>query len=193
MKLSDDELQERLEGWPVARLASVDGQGHPHQVPIVFAKVEGRLYSPVDGKPKAGPELARVRNLRARPAASLLLDEYDDDWACLWWIRIDAAARVVRPADPQRDPEVGLALAGLRRKYPQYDGVPILRDPPTLLVFDRLRVRSWCATHGADRRSQASEPPAPASGLGLAAPQAARLGGHGRATSRTMASWIQPS
>jgi len=146
MKLPDDTIQERLEGWPIARLASVDERGHPHQVPIVFAKVGARLYSSVDGKPKAGSELARVRHLLARPAASLLLDEYDEDWARLWWIRVDVAARVIRPADAERDPEVGLAVAALRRKYPQYDRVPILQDPATLLAFDALKVQSWCAT-----------------------------------------------
>ena len=147
MKVPEESIQRRLESWPVARLASVDEAGRPHQVPIVFAKVGARLYSPVDGKPKADRELARVRYLRARSAASLLLDEYDGDWTRLWWIRIDVVARVIHPADPERDPEVGRAVAALRRKYPQYEGVLVLGEPATLLAFDVGRIQSWCAAH----------------------------------------------
>jgi PPOX class probable F420-dependent enzyme len=95
VKLSQDAIESRLAHWPVAGLATVGADGRPHQVPIVFARTGECLWSPVDGKPKSGHELARVRNVKARPDVSLLLDEYSDDWTRLWWIRIDATARVV--------------------------------------------------------------------------------------------------
>jgi len=76
---------------------------------------------------------------------SLLLDHYAEDWETLWWIRVEGRARVVQPLDPQADPEVAAALLALRAKYPQYREIPILREPPTALAIEPLRVTSWCA------------------------------------------------
>jgi PPOX class probable F420-dependent enzyme len=145
MQLPPDVIEERLDRWPVARLATVADDGRPHQVPIVFARAGGRLWSPIDGKPKRGGELARVRYLRARPEASLLLDEYGPDWNALWWIRIDATAEIVDGAS-LADPEIASALAALVAKYPQYADVPVLREDGTLLAFQPERMTSWTAT-----------------------------------------------
>lgn len=141
MVLTDSTVDALLERCPVARLATIDARGRPHQVPMVFAREGGRLGSPIDGKPKGGGELARVRHIRERPQVSILLDEYSPDWSRLWWIRLEAVARVVR--EP-----IGADLVlvrALERKYPQYAEVPILPDPATLLVFDIGRIRSWSA------------------------------------------------
>ena len=54
-------------------------------------------------------------NVRARPVATLLIDEYHEDWAGLWWIRIGGPARVIE-SGPSHDRAVQLLL----RKYPQY-------------------------------------------------------------------------
>ena len=146
MELSREAIRDRLDRWPVARLATTSAGGRPHQVPIVFVQVGECLWSPVDGKPKAGGELARVRNIRERPEVCLLLDEYTDDWKRLWWIRIDASGRVVRPPAQQEDASFLAAQEALREKYPQYQEVPMLQSPPTMLVFDWVRIRSWCAS-----------------------------------------------
>jgi hypothetical protein len=90
-------------------------------------------------------ELARVRHLRASPAASLLLDDYAEDWSRLWWLRIDATARVVEPAMLEADTDVAAVVGTLRAKYPQYARVAVLRDPPVLLELRPLRIESWCA------------------------------------------------
>ena len=145
MKLSQRSIDRLLDRFPVARLATVGPDGAPHLVPIVFVKSDERIWSPVDGKPKSGSELARVENIRARPRVSLLLDEYAEDWSRLWWLRLDAEARVVRPADPETAPRVAGALDALRAKYPQYRAVPVLRDPPTLLELRVLSATSWTA------------------------------------------------
>lgn len=157
MELSEAAIQQRLDAWPVARLATIAPDGRPHQVPIVFARVGEALWSPIDGKPKSGRELARVRNVRAHPEVSLLLDAYDEDWTRLWWIRLDATARVVQPsgrgraptpvgqATPPGDAAFEAALHALRSKYPQYRTVPLLEGRPTLLAFTWSHVRSWGA------------------------------------------------
>jgi len=147
MRLPDATIEALLDRWPVARLATLRADGPPHQVPIVFARVAGVLWSPIDAKPKAGGELARVRHLRANPAASLLLDAYADDWARLWWLRVDARARVVEPAALAGEPAA--AVAALRAKYPQYAKLAVLREPPVLLAFSPVRIESWCAGEAA--------------------------------------------
>jgi PPOX class probable F420-dependent enzyme len=144
-----------LERWPVARLATL-GPAGPHGVPVVFARSGGALWSPVDAKPKAAGELARVRHVRADPRVSLLLDHYADDWRALWWIAVAGRARVVRPPDPSGDPAVAAAVAALRAKYPQYAKLPVLREPATLLRIEPLRVRSWCSAPEAVARAAAA-------------------------------------
>jgi PPOX class probable F420-dependent enzyme len=146
MQLSEGEIDGLFRRWPVARLGSRDAGGRPHLVPIVFAPAGGLLWSPVDGKPKTGGELARVRHLREHPEASLLLDHYDDDWTALWWLRVDVFARVVDGANPAADAAVASAVAALVAKYPQYPQTPVLRDPPTLIALRPTRMRSWRAS-----------------------------------------------
>jgi PPOX class probable F420-dependent enzyme len=99
----------------IARLATVRADGGPHVVPIVFAVEWPRLYSIADPKPKDGLDLLRFRNIAANPAVSLLVDEYDEEWSRLWWVRADGLARV---ADDGEERETTLRL--LRAKYAQY-------------------------------------------------------------------------
>jgi len=146
MRLPTETIERLLDTWPVARLATLAPEGRPHQVPIVFARVRGVLWSPIDAKPKASLELARVRHLRANPAASLLLDAYDDDWSRLWWLRVDATARVIEPATLAGNPEAEAAVAALRAKYPQYARVPLSSGEPRLLRISIERVSSWRAS-----------------------------------------------
>jgi PPOX class probable F420-dependent enzyme len=144
MQLPPERVEERLERWPVARLATL-GPAGPHLVPVVFARAAGALWSPVDAKPKAGRELARVRHVQRDPRVSLLLDEYTERWNELWWVRVDGLARVVRPAEPARDAEVAAAVAALRAKYPHYASLALLPEPATLLRIEPRRIASWCA------------------------------------------------
>jgi PPOX class probable F420-dependent enzyme len=154
MEIPQGALQRLLDSWPVARLAT-RGPEFPHQVPIVFARAGGRFWSPVDGKPKSGGELARVRHVQADPRVSLLLDEYGEDWAALWWIRVEGLAEVVSSAEPTRDLGMSAAVVALRGKYPQYEEIPVLREPPTALVIEPLRIASWCAGPRALGRAEA--------------------------------------
>src|SRR6185436_9869213 len=116
MELPDDASLAILERWPVATLTTLAEHGQPHAVPIVFARSAGALWSPVDGKPKRGGELARIRHVRRDPRVSLLL-----------WLRADGAAEIRDAANRSRGAdEVATALAALRRKYPQYERVALL-------------------------------------------------------------------
>ena len=148
MKLSETAIQQFIDTWPVARLATLNSEGRPHQVPVVFVHYEGLFWSPVDGKPKRAGELARIANAIAHPGASLLLDHYADDWSQLWWVRVDVELQIVRlNIDAKNALETTAAgvVDALRRKYPQYESTPVLRDPPTMLSMQPLSCSSWCA------------------------------------------------
>ena len=58
----------------VARLGLLDESDDPRILPVTFAEHEDALWSAVDRKPKRTSEPARLRRLRRRPQASLLVD-----------------------------------------------------------------------------------------------------------------------
>jgi len=128
----------RLSTARVARLATIDADGRPHLVPIVFALDGDTLYSAVDRKPKRSRRLQRIENARARPDVTILVDHYEDDWSRLWWIRLRGRARVL---DEGEERERALAL--LARKYPRYR-----LEPPdgAVLAVDVTEVRDWTAS-----------------------------------------------
>jgi len=142
MRLAPGAIDRILDSWPVARLATLGPDGAPHQVPIVFARVAGRLYSPIDGKPKRGTALARLANVQRDSRVSVLLDHWEADWARLWWLRLDGRARVVAPDEI----DAGPIERALRAKYPQYRTLPLFADPPTLLEIEVGRTVSWSAS-----------------------------------------------
>ncbi|MDX1689932.1 MAG: TIGR03668 family PPOX class F420-dependent oxidoreductase [Acidimicrobiia bacterium] len=130
-------MQDRFAAARVARLATVRPDGGAHVVPVVFAVVGHTVYVAVDHKPKRTTDLQRIRNLRAEPRCSLLVDHYEDDWSRLWWVRADAAGRLVDDADERRR-----ALDALAAKYPQYEG---RRPEGPVLAFDVTRWSHWSA------------------------------------------------
>jgi len=95
--VSPEQARERFAAARVARLATADRDGRPHIVPIVFALDGDRIYSAVDQKPKRTTALRRLANVAANPNVSLLVDDYDDDWDRLWWVRADGRATVLDP------------------------------------------------------------------------------------------------
>jgi PPOX class probable F420-dependent enzyme len=143
VQLPEEVVERLLARWPVARLATLGPDGAPALVPVVFAASGGRLWIPVDAKPKREGELARVANVRRDPRVALLLDHYAADWSALWWLRVDGRAAVVEGAGV---PGVAEAAAALRRKYPQYAATPLFRDAePVLVAIAPRRVTSWAA------------------------------------------------
>jgi PPOX class probable F420-dependent enzyme len=112
---SPEEARGRLAAARIGYLATVRADGRPHVVPIVFAVEGDVVYSIADPKPKRGLNLLRHRNIAANPAVALIVDEYEDSWEGIWWVRADGTARVV-DAGPERDRAIEL----LRAKYQQY-------------------------------------------------------------------------
>jgi PPOX class probable F420-dependent enzyme len=91
----------------------------------VFALAGDTLYSAVDAKPKRSRTLRRIENARRNPDVSILVDDYDEDWSRLWWIRLRGRARVLDEGE-----EASRALVLLTAKYEQYQewppGAPVL-------------------------------------------------------------------
>ena len=132
------ELRRRVEGAPVARLATVRPDGTPRLVPVTFALVDELLCFAVDEvKPKQSTRLARLADIARDPRVGLVVDHYDADWSALWWVRVDGHAAVV-PDGPLRE----RALAVLAAKYPAY------RTPPggPVVAITPVRWTGWSAT-----------------------------------------------
>ncbi|WP_436795795.1 TIGR03668 family PPOX class F420-dependent oxidoreductase [Actinospongicola halichondriae] len=100
-----------------AVLCTIGPELRPHAVPCCFVIEGKKLYTPIDRiKPKRTTSLQRLDNIAAHPAATVLIDEYHDDWDRLWWARIDGSAQLLD--EPGWEPERATEL--LRAKYPQY-------------------------------------------------------------------------
>jgi PPOX class probable F420-dependent enzyme len=118
-RLDADDARGRFAAARVARLATVSGDGQPHLVPVVFAVEHDTVLVAVDAKPKRHRDLKRLRNIAENPAASLLVDHYDDDWDALWWVRADGTATV-----DAAEPVLARARAALGARYPRHREQP---------------------------------------------------------------------
>jgi PPOX class probable F420-dependent enzyme len=110
-------------------LATVGVDLRPHVVPVTYAVHGDELFVAVDQKPKSTTALKRLRNIEAHERVAVLVDEYEEDWTHLWWVRVDGVARVL-PDDPA-------AVELLARKYPQYEA-----DPPRGPVI-AIQIDGW--------------------------------------------------
>ena len=126
---------------PVARLATVDGSGQPHVIPIVYVFDQLRFYTPIDGKKKRTPEarqLRRVRNILQDPRISLIIDVYSADWTQLAWVQIHGTAELIDDG-----PIYHKAIDLLRKKYDQYQSVPLGKWP--VITINPHSLSSWQA------------------------------------------------
>jgi len=139
MRMTVELARDRFRTARVARLATVGAGGAPHIVPVTFAvltdeltaaEIDGPAEDPdvgsppagtaevvvfgVDHKPKSTMALQRLANIAAEPRVAFLADHYDEDWSVLWWVRVDAVARIVTGSIR------GRAVQALAHRYPQY-------------------------------------------------------------------------
>ena len=128
-----------LQAQRVARLATADLEGHPHIVPVCYAYDGAHFYIPLDEKPKRVDEskLRRVRNILARHEASLLFDQYDNDWSRLGYVLVHGQAGLLQPGDVLH----AQALALLRERYVQYRSMELESHAVIMITPDS--VTSW--------------------------------------------------
>lgn len=122
-----------------ARLATADGEGHPHAVPVCYAFDGERFFTPLDEKPKSVDvrKLRRVRNIEARHEAALLIDRYDDDWSRLGYVLVHGRADLLVPGDELH----ARAVALLRERYVQYRSMALESLPVIMIIPEK--VSSW--------------------------------------------------
>lgn len=127
-----------VDAQPVARLATVDGTGHPHAVPICFARIADNVYFTIDAKPKRNTSrpLKRLRNISENPQVAVIVDHYEPDWSRLGWVMLRGRAEVIE-AGPEHD----RAQAALIERYPQYRDMPIAGLP--VVAIRVTSVASW--------------------------------------------------
>lgn len=133
--MDDHAMRRRLADASVGRLATASADARPHVVPCCFVLQVSTVFTAVDAKPKTTSHLQRLRNIEENPAVSLIVDHYEDDWAQLWWVRVDGSARVLREG---RDCNAALDL--LAAKYEQYR---VTRPPGPVIALDIDRWRAW--------------------------------------------------
>jgi PPOX class probable F420-dependent enzyme len=149
-----------------ATLATLDGRGRPRLVPICFVVDQGdgdtggrlTLYSAIDEKPKRSADpmsLGRVRDIVARPTATVLVDRWDEDWSRLAWVRLDCEAAILPTGRDEADARAE-AIAALRAKYPQYRAQD-LEDRPLIRLDCRVGAR-WGNLTNPDGRPAESRP-----------------------------------
>lgn len=121
----------------IGRLATADGEGRPHVVPVCFAVEEDRIVSAIDEKPQdvGAKSLRRVRNIETNPRVALVVDHYIEAWSDLGWVQVRGTAEILDPGDAGHE----AAVSALREKYDQYEdhdleSRPVIRIVPGSVV-----------------------------------------------------------
>ena len=131
-------VKEFIKNHRVARMSTVDLNGKPHIVPIVYVFDGKVIYTPVDSKPKKNvqKEIRRVKNIKNNNSVSLVIDDYSEDWDNLAWVQIRGEAGLIKDGDEY---EKGVEL--LQKKYPQYvnNSITIYM----LIIIKPMKVVSW--------------------------------------------------
>jgi PPOX class probable F420-dependent enzyme len=128
----------RIAGESIGHLGTVRPDGRPHVVVATFAVVDGNIVTAIDHKPKRTERLQRLVNIEANPSVTFLVDHYQDDWAGLWWVRVDGIASTHQSGGTWDD-----AIEALTDKYEQYR----LQPPKGVVIsIGPEQIRSWSST-----------------------------------------------
>jgi PPOX class probable F420-dependent enzyme len=128
-----------LEQHRVARLATADGDGAPHVVPVCFVVDDNTVYITIDEKPKqaSARALKRLRNIAANPQVALVVDRYDDeDWSRLGWVMVRGSANIL-----ETGAEHAAAQALMQARYHQLAAMDLTGLP--VIAIRIGRVASW--------------------------------------------------
>jgi coenzyme F420-0:L-glutamate ligase / coenzyme F420-1:gamma-L-glutamate ligase len=127
-----------------ATLATISPDGRARLVPITYAcdADQAVIYFALDEKPKSVDDprqLARVRDILARPGVTLLVDRWSEDWTRLAWLRLEGEASLLEPHDHAE--EHAAALHMLRERYVQYADHRLEERP--IVRIDIQRAVGW--------------------------------------------------
>ncbi|MGI9554034.1 MAG: TIGR03668 family PPOX class F420-dependent oxidoreductase [Thermodesulfobacteriota bacterium] len=130
--------KEFINNHEVAHLSTVDENGNPHIVPIVYAYDGDVIYTPIDSKPKKreGTEIQRVKNIRYNSSVSVVIDDYSENWDKLSWVQIRGNAELTTEG-----PIFGKGVDLIINKYPQYSKMNL--DINMIIVINPTKIVSW--------------------------------------------------
>lgn len=117
----------------VCRVATVNREGVPHNVPVCLVLDGGRIYfaSAADG--------TKVRNIQATGHVAMAFDEYTEVWSGLKGILVWGTGRVI-----ETGPTFRQVRKLLYRRYPQYEGYAALEEEASVIVeVTPTRKFSW--------------------------------------------------
>jgi PPOX class probable F420-dependent enzyme len=139
----DQGTLEFIRGHRVARLATASVARQPAVIPICYVIDGGRLYTPIDEKPKSvdPSSLKRVRNICANPNIALVIDDYSEDWSKLAYVLISGNAEILSPGNDALEHSRAVEL--LREKYSQYRAMAIDKRP--IIKITPVRIKRWPA------------------------------------------------
>jgi coenzyme F420-0:L-glutamate ligase/coenzyme F420-1:gamma-L-glutamate ligase len=137
----NDEQTAFLVRQRVGRLATADGTGKPHAVPVCFAFARSSIFIALDEKPKKVPasSLKRVKNILENPDVTLVTDRYAEDWSLLAFVMVRGRAGLLEPDTEEHAAAVRL----LRGKYHQYEAMRIEENP--VIAIRPEKAVSWGA------------------------------------------------
>ncbi len=128
-------LDEFISNQRVARLGTVDKEGHPYVVPICYIFDGEFIFSVLDQKPKTVGllELKRVRNIISNPQVSLVIDKYCEDWQKLGFVTILGKANLLQDGN-----EHDRIILMLKEKYIQYRSMNIDHNPIIKITVTKM-------------------------------------------------------
>jgi nitroimidazol reductase NimA-like FMN-containing flavoprotein (pyridoxamine 5'-phosphate oxidase superfamily) len=116
----------------VARLGTTDGR-RIHVTPICPVYAGGVLYMGTHAKTR------KVRNLRRNPTATLLVDQYCEDWTRHVGAMLEGPVEIL-----ERGAEFDTARRLLEAKFPQYPALfPIREGESVILRLAPERAATW--------------------------------------------------
>ena len=137
---SQDDLMALIQAHSIGHLATADGTGGPHLVPICFTYDGQAIYSAIDHKPKrrTGYSMKRIRNMVENPRVAFLVHHYEEDWQQLYYVLIRGTASIL-----ESGPERQHALALLEDKYVQYQEHHLAQGDGLVIKIVPESIQPW--------------------------------------------------
>ncbi len=117
----------------VIRVATVDRNGTPHDVPVCHVLEGNHIYFATEKKSK------KVKNLTENNKVALVCDEYSEIWSYLRGVLIQGEARII-----PKGGEFRKLRRMLYQKYSQYEKEATIEEGNTMIIeVTPRKVVSW--------------------------------------------------